>query len=65
MKINIWIRKEDVDDLAYFLSDNFNWDKEMKLDVWYESPTFANVGSSNTFLQISITFDQFKRLEDL
>lgn len=66
MRIHIWIRTEMVDDLAYFLSDNFNWDREMKIDVWYSNPVEAmGIRDSNAFVQVSVTPDQFKKLEDL
>lgn len=64
MRINIWIRVESLDDLNYYLSDDFRWDKEMQLDIWYEQPS-AEMWSSNEFLSVSLTYYQYKKLEDL
>lgn len=63
MKINIWIRTSSLDDLNYFLSENFGWDKEMKIDIWYSDPAIG--GRINDFLSVSLKYDQFKKLEDL
>jgi hypothetical protein len=64
MKINIWIRIESVDDLAQFISDDFNWDKTMSIDIWYSCPIQV-ASENNTFIEVSITYDQYKKLEDL
>lgn len=64
MRINIWIRVESLDDLNYYLSDDFRWDKEIQLDIWYEQPS-AEMWSSNEFLSVSLTYYQYKKLEDL
>lgn len=64
MRINIWIRVKSLDDLNYYLSDDFRWDKEMQLDIWYEQPS-AEMWSSNEFLSVSLTYYQYKKLEDL
>lgn len=62
MKINIWIRLTSLDDLNYFLSDNFGWDKEMQIDIWYSFPSGAG---SNDFLSVSLSYSDYKKLEDL
>jgi hypothetical protein len=65
MRINIWIRSKDIDNLAYVLSDNFNWDMEMKIDMWFSFPSGTYTGGHDGIIQVSITYEQFKKLKDL
>lgn len=62
MKINIWIRHDDLEDLAYFLSDDFGWDREMKIDIWYSFPSHGGI---NDFLSVSLTYKEYKKLQDI
>ena len=61
MKINIWIRHDSLDDLAYFLSDDFSWDREMKIDILY---SFPSNGGANDFLSVSLNYKEYKKLEE-
>jgi hypothetical protein len=62
MKINIWIRSERIDDLANFLSDEFYSEPPLDIEIWYSHPIGDTTGR---IVQIQITYDQYKKLEDL
>jgi len=65
MTINIWIRRDDLEDLSYFISDDFAWDKEMKIDVCYAFPAGTMIHQANDFLNVSLSYKEYKKLEDL
>ena len=64
MRISIWIRLKDLGDLNYFISDNFGWDKEMQIDIWYDNPRSKFIDSGD-FINVMLSYDQYKKLEDL
>ncbi len=65
MKINIWIRRESIDDLSYFLSDNFEWSSDIEIPIWYSNPRSGEINGINGFLCVSLSYKEFKKLEDL
>jgi len=64
MRINIWIKIRDIDTLAYIVSDKFQWDNNTKIDTWHTYQP-GHIEHGIDFVQVSITYDHFKRLEDL
>ena len=54
MKVNIWIDKNDVSDLANGRTD---------IDFWYRKPSFPNKKSKETVM-VSISPDLFHQLLD-
>ncbi len=66
MRIHLWIRTEKVEQVVKFLSDDFGYDEAMNFDVWYSNPIdYFGIKDSNAFIQISITPDQYAKLESL
>jgi hypothetical protein len=63
MRINIWIKSKSVDELAHFLSDEIILDSNPKIYWWRVTPD-VNPPIGN-YIQVSLTYDQFKKLEDL
>ena len=59
MRIHIWIEVSDVINMNKFLSDDFGYDEEMTFKIWYSLPELL-IGK----IQISITSDQFAKLEN-
>jgi len=62
MRINIWIKSKSVDDLASFLSDEIMLDSIPKIYWWRTNTGTLPIGN---YIQVSLTYDQFKKLEDL
>jgi len=65
MKINIWIRRESIDDLSFFLSDRFEWSSDIDIPIWYSNPSSGGINGINDFLSVSLSYKEFKKLEDL
>ena len=62
MRIHMWIKKHQLEKMTNFLSNDFEYDNEIKLvKFWYSNPS----GISNDYVQISITIDQYTKLMDV
>lgn len=61
MRIHLWIKEDQVESMSKFLSDDFGFDEEMKFDVWYTLPSLHP--NQDKFIQISITPDQYAKLQ--
>jgi hypothetical protein len=62
MTINIWIRREEIDELSYFLSDDVISSGNIKIEYWYFNPSKLR---SNDFISVFLNYREFKKLEDL